>query len=205
MYVLLLALLLALTGASGARATALDLSGALAVEVATTGTFDDPEIGVVSFSAGANGVLQAGSPIGVDCQSGPTCWLDDPGKLNWLESMTIDFGTSGALLHSVTVSDLDVLGSLDTVRLVDGGYIDTGNCLIAFSALDAVDGTLTVAVEQNVQSIRLTTSNLRGASYRLAGVSYGVVTPAPEGPAISLYASGGLLVLLATWRKLLRA
>ncbi len=203
MYLVLAALLIAVVASSDARAIALDLSGDLAVQVATTGTFDDPEIGLVTFSAGPNGVLQAGSPIGVDCLSGVRCWLDDPSQLNWLESLTIDFGAAGTTLHSVTLSDLDILGSTDTVLFVDGGYIDTGKSLIQFSAADAVDGVLTVLVEQDVSSIRLTTTNLRGAAYRLAGVSYGSVTPTPEANAIAQFAGGGsLLLALAAWRKL---
>jgi hypothetical protein len=204
MYVVLAALLVLLVAPASARAIALDLSGEIAVQVAESGSFNDPEIGLVTFSA-ENGTLQAGSPIGVDCTSGVRCWNDDPSQLNWLESMTIDFGDAGTVLHAVTLTDLEVLGSTDTVLWVDGGYIDTGDNLIAFSALDAVGGTITVSVEQSVQSIRLTTSNVRGASYRLAGLSYGTVTPTPEVDSSMAFAAGGLLVAVVNWRRFLRA
>lgn len=204
MYLLLAALLVVVAGSNSARAAELDLTGDLAVQIAASGSFDDPDVGLITFSAD-NGTLQAGSPLGVDCASGVRCWLDDPGQLNWLESMTIDFGDAGAFLESVTLTDLDILGSTDSVLFVDGGYIDTGDGLIAFSALDSVNGTLTVNVESSVQSIRLTTSNLRGASYRLAGLNYGTVTPVPEVDGMVAFAAGGLLIALVNWRKLVRA
>jgi hypothetical protein len=204
MYFVLAALLVVFAAPGSARAIALDLSGDLAVQVAESGSFNDPEIGLVTFAAD-NGTLQAGSPIGVDCTSGVRCWLDDPSQLNWLESMTIDFGDAGTVLHTVTLTDLDILGSTDSVRFVDGGYIDTGKSLIAFSAADAVNGTVTVNVEQSVESIRLTTSNVRGASYRLAGLSYGTVTPTPEVDSSMAFAAGGLLVAVVNWRRFLRA
>jgi hypothetical protein len=61
-----------------------------------------------------------------------------------------------------------------------------------------------VSVEQSVQSIRLTTSNVRGAGYRLAGLSYGTVTPTPEVNGAVAFAAGGLLVALVNWRRLVR-
>jgi hypothetical protein len=203
MYCVFAALLVLFAAPESARAIALDLSGEIAVQVAESGSFNDPEIGLVTFSA-ENGTLQAGSPIGVDCTSGVRCWNDDPSQLNWLESMTIDFGDAGTVLHTVTLTDLEVLGSIDTVLWVEGGYIDTGDSLIAFSALDAVGGTITVSVEQSVQSIRLTTSNVRGAGYRLAGLSYGTVTPTPEVNGALAFATGGLLVALVNWRRFVR-
>lgn len=204
MYLLLAVLLVVVAGSNSARATELDLTGDLAVQIAASGSFDDPDLGLITFSTD-NGTLQAGSPLGVDCASGVQCWLDDPSQLNWLESMTIDFGDAGAFLESVTLTDLDILGSTDSVLFVDGGYIDTGDSLIAFSALDAVNGTLTVNVDSSVQSIRLTTSNLRGASYRLAGLNYGTVTPVPEVDGMVAFAAGGLLIALVNWRKFVRA
>jgi hypothetical protein len=204
MYVVLAALLVVFAAPESARAIALDLTGEIAVQVAESGSFNDPEIGLVTFSAD-NGTLQAGSPLGVDCTSGVRCWLDDPSQLNWLESMTIDFGDAGTVLHTVTLTDLDIIGSVDTALFVDGGYIDTGNSLIAFSAADAVNGTLTVNVEQSVESIRLTTVNIRGAGYRLAGLNYGTVTPVPEVDGAVAFAAGGLLVALVNWRRFVLA
>ncbi len=194
---------LLLLSAGSAGAIALDLSGEAAVQIATTGTYDDPEVGTITFSAGPTGAsLRAGSPIGVDCTEGSYgCYWDDPATLGWMESLSIDFGDSGAFLKSVTLSDLNVLGSPDSVLFVDAGFIDLGSRRIAFSALDAVAGSLTVEINAEVEAVRLTTANLRGASFRLAGVSYDAAAPVPEVDAATLFGVGGLVVALLTWRK----